>query len=88
MEYAVIFYWKKGSTPSQREAALTRLDPGNYPSGVELVSTYQLQADDIAAISILRAVDRVALFEIEIDFGGIFDVSVLPAASIEGLEKW
>jgi hypothetical protein len=88
MEYAVLFRWKDNDTRAQREVALKRLKEGSYPSGLELVAAYELEAEDIAALSIFRAVDRVALLEIEMTFGEIFDVSVLPASSIEGLEKW
>ena len=87
MDYAVIFRWKSESTGGRGDAAMMLRERLKEHTNVEILAEYGLDAEDIAAVWIVRAEDRVALMEIEVAYGDAFDISVLPAASSEGFER-
>ncbi|HWC38946.1 MAG TPA: DUF3303 family protein [Acidimicrobiales bacterium] len=83
MDYVMLLRWKQGLTRDQRDGALMHRASWNYPAGVQLVAEYWPATEDPAVVSIFRTEDFAALMEVQLTWGDIFDITVVPAVSAE-----
>jgi hypothetical protein len=83
MDYVMLLRWKQGLARDQRDGALIQRAGWQYPEGVKVIAEYWPAAEDPAVVSIFRADDFGALMEIDLTWGHIFDITILPAISAE-----
>jgi hypothetical protein len=54
-----------------------------YPEGVRVVAEYWLQTNDPAVIVILEADSIAPILAINVEWGDVFDITVVPAITAE-----
>jgi hypothetical protein len=70
------------SAGTPQETAARRLK-WQYPEGVRVVAEYWLQTSDPAVIAVLEADSVAPIMAINVEWGDIFDITVVPAITAE-----
>ena len=83
MLYVMVLNWKPGVSREQMDGALARRATWQYPKGAKVVGEYWLAASSPAVVSIFEASDFEPILEIELTWGDVFDITVLPATTPE-----
>ena len=70
------------SAGTPQETAARRLK-WQYPEGVRVVAEYWLQASDPAVIAVFEADSIAPILAINVEWGDVFDITVVPAITAE-----
>jgi hypothetical protein len=70
------------SAGTPQETAARRLK-WQYPEGVRVVAEYWLQTSDPAVIAVFEADSVAPIMAINVEWGDIFDITVVPAITAE-----
>ncbi len=70
------------SAGTPQETAARRLK-WQYPEGVRPVAEYWLQTNDPAVISIFEADSVASIMAINVEWGDVFDITIVPAVTAE-----
>jgi len=70
------------SAGTPQETAARRLK-WQYPEGVRVVAEYWLQTSDPAVIAVFEADSVAPILAINVEWGDVFDITVVPAVTAE-----
>ena len=70
------------SAGTPQETAARRLK-WQYPEGVRVVAEYWLQTSDPAVIAVFEADSVAPILAINVEWGDVFDITVVPAITAE-----
>jgi hypothetical protein len=70
------------SAGTPQETAARRLK-WQYPEGVRVVAEYWLQSSDPAVIAVFEADSIAPIMAINVEWGDVFDITVVPAITAE-----
>ncbi len=83
MLYVMLLNWKPGLSRQQMDGALMRRSQWQYPRGAKVVGEYWLAASSPAVVSVFEASDYEPIFEIDLTWSDVFDITVVPATTPE-----
>ncbi len=83
MDYVALLRFRTNASSAERDAALARRASWKYPAGLRAVAEYWPMSDDVQVVVIFSADDIAAVFELELEWGDVFDIDVSPAVSAE-----
>jgi Protein of unknown function (DUF3303) len=83
MDYVARLTFRSSVSGAERDAALMRRTAWDYPSGVRMIAEYWPMAGDLQVVAIFSSDDVGAIWELEAEWGDVFDIDISPAVSAE-----
>ncbi len=83
MLYTMLLHWKAGVDREQMDGALVRRSRWQYPAGAEVIGEYWLGTHSPAVIAVFEASDFAPILEMQMTWGDVFDIVVVPATTPE-----
>lgn len=83
MLYAMLLSWKPGLSREQMDGALIRRAQWKYPAGMKVLGEYWLSAPSPTVVLMLEASEFEPIFETEMTWGDVFDITVVAATTPE-----
>jgi hypothetical protein len=87
MDYVALLSFRDSVSAADRDAALMRRAGWQYPEGTKPIAEYWPLGSDVQVVTIFSTDSTAALFELELEWGDVFDMKIHPAVSAdEGLK--
>jgi hypothetical protein len=75
--------WNPNVTREQSDGALMRRAQWQYPEGARVLGEYWTGGNDPAVLLVFEADDFTPIFELNLTWGDVFDISCVPAVTAE-----
>jgi hypothetical protein len=83
MLYTMLLSWKPGLDRQQMDEALVRRSRWSYPEGTKMVGEYWLGTHSPAVVSVFEVSDFAPIMEMQMTWGDLFDIVVVPTTTPE-----
>jgi hypothetical protein len=83
MLYTMLLSWKAGLNRQQMDEALARRSRWDYPQGAKVVGEYWLGTYSPAVVAVFEASDYAPIMEMQMSWGDVFDIVIVPATTPE-----
>lgn len=83
MLYVALLSFKPGLSREEQDAALMRRSQWQYPANMKVSGEYWLGTDSPSVVVIAEAETYEPIFEIQLTWGDVFDITFVPATTPE-----